>query len=353
MDFRLTRDQEALRRGMRDLLAARLGRGALRAAVDAADRADAMDGADGTERADRVEGADRAGGRLVPGGRLWRELGAAGLFGLRVPERAGGVGSGLPEAVLVFEEAGRALLPGPLVAAELAGSTGLVSGAAEGAVPVTALAGACAGDCALVEHLASAGAVLLLEEGRPARVLDPVALAAVPMRSADPLTPLHRVRVPLPDQGRAGGGAPDGGVLLLEGALLAAAQQLGSARRTLELAVGYAREREQFGRPVGSFQAVQHLCAGMLVRSETARSVVYAAAVTADEEEIRAAKLLADTAAVGNARDCLQVYGGTGFTWEADVHLHLKRAWLRAEQWCAAGDSEERLAAALLRPAGR
>ncbi|WP_431980153.1 acyl-CoA dehydrogenase family protein [Streptomyces qinglanensis] len=392
MDFRLTRDQEALRRGMRDLLAARFGREVLRAAVDVADRADGADRAagaagadraagndrsegvdrsdgndrsDGREGAGRGEGADGSGERFVPGGRLWRELGAAGLFALRVPERAGGVGSGLPEAVLVFEEAGRALLPGPLVAAELAARTGLVPGAAEGTVPVTAVAGTRAGDGALVEHLASAGAVLLLEEGRPARVLDPAALAAVPMRSADPLTPLHRVRVPRPGPDRAGGeaeyraeggtegGAPDGGVLLLEGTLLAAAQQLGSARRTLELAVGYAREREQFGRPIGGFQAVQHLCAGMLVRSETARSVVYAAAVTADEAEIRAAKLLADTAAVGNARDCLQVYGGTGFTWEADVHLHLKRAWLRAEQWCAAADSEERLASALLRPVGR
>ncbi|MFI7242720.1 acyl-CoA dehydrogenase family protein [Streptomyces qinglanensis] len=372
MDFRLTRDQEALRRGMRDLLAARFGREELRAAVDGADGAEGADrvaGAAGTDRSDGGEGADRAGERSVPGGRLWRELGAAGLFALRAPERSGGVGSGLPEAVLVFEEAGRALLPGPLVATELAGSTGLVPGAAEGTVPVTALAGARAGDCALVEHLASAGAVLLLEEGRPARVLDPAAPAAVPMRSADPLTPLHRVRAPLPGPDRAPyrsadgaadgvvdggeGAAPDGGVLLLEGALLAAAQQLGSARRTLELAVGYAREREQFGRPIGSFQAVQHLCAGMLVRSETARSVVYAAAVTADEAEIRAAKLLADTAAVDNARDCLQVYGGTGFTWEADVHLHLKRAWLRAEQWCAAAGSEERLASALLRPAGR
>lgn len=140
---------------------------------------------------------------------------------------------------------------------------------------------------------------------------------------------------------------PDGARLRREGALLAAAEQLGSAARSLEAAVQHARTREQFGAPIGSFQAVKHLCAGMLVRAETARTAVYAAAVTADPVEIAGAKLLADEAAVGNARDCLQVHGGMGFTWEADVHLHLKRAWLRAGQWLTAADAEEALAADL------
>jgi alkylation response protein AidB-like acyl-CoA dehydrogenase len=85
----------------------------------------------------------------------------------------------------------------------------------------------------------------------------------------------------------------------------------------------------------------------MLVRAELARSAVYAAAVTADPVEIAGAKLLADEAAVRNARDCLQVHGGMGFTWEADVHLHLKRAWLRAGQWLRAAEAEETLAADL------
>ncbi|MFE0764971.1 acyl-CoA dehydrogenase family protein [Streptomyces smyrnaeus] len=348
MDFRLTADQEALRRGMRELLAARFGREALRAAVDGDEQQQVVDG------------------------RLWRELGEAGLFALRAPQSAGGVGLGLPEAVLLFEEAGRALLPGPLVASHLAGGAGLVAGAADGSVVVTALEEEPrpdGGAAPLVEHLAAAGAVLALGEGYgtgaaegcPVRVLAPGQLVAEPMRSVDPLSPLHRVRGLLPGQPPDDGGGTTGGgggrlggvsaeVLRGEAALLTAALQLGSACRTLELAVGYAREREQFGRPIGAFQAVQHLCAEMLVRSETARSVVYAAAVTADDEEISAAKLLADTAAVGNARDCLQVHGGMGFTWEADVHLHLKRAWLRAEQWRTAVAGEERLASALLQP---
>ncbi|MFJ4779271.1 acyl-CoA dehydrogenase family protein [Streptomyces sp. NPDC088762] len=295
MDFQPTEDQKALRAGVRDLLAGRYGREALRAAVDT-----------GTA-------VDRA---------LWRELGEAGFFALRLPEAEGGVGLGLPEAVLVFEEAGRALLPGPLVATHLA--AGVVPGAAAGTTVVTAFD---LGGSGLVTHLAEADAVL----GRP-RVP-----AGEPVRSADPLTPLHRAAdaAPAPEEYRAAG------------ALLTAALQLGSALRTVELAVRYGKEREQFGQPIGAFQAVKHLCAQMLVRAEVARTAVYAAAVTADAGEIATAKLLADEAAVRGARDCLQVHGGMGFTWEADVHLHLKRAWVRAEQWRTAAEAEELLAAEL------
>ncbi|MFZ3471081.1 acyl-CoA dehydrogenase family protein [Streptomyces sp. 4.24] len=304
MDFQPTQDQRDLRAGVRDLLEGRYGREELRASVDRAAR---------TGRS-----VDRS---------LWRELGAAGFFALRLPEKEGGVGLGLPEAVLVFEEAGRALLPGPLVATHLA--AGAVAGAAEGEAVVTALDL----DGALVAHLGESDAVLGLP-GLP---------AGEPVRSADPLTPLARVRPPRdPRADAARAGFRD------EGALLTAALQLGSALRTVELAVRYAGEREQFGQPIGGFQAVKHLCAQMLVRAEVARTAVYAAAVTGDAGEAAAAKLLADAAAVRNARDCLQVHGGMGFTWEADVHLHLKRAWVRAEQWCTAAQAEEALAAELL-----
>ncbi|EDX25646.1 acyl-CoA dehydrogenase family protein [Streptomyces sp. Mg1] len=261
--------------------------------------------------------------------------------------------------MLVFEEAGRALLPGPLVATHLA--AGAVPGAAAGTAVVTAFdLGERGGP--LVSYLAEADAVL------GAAGLPP----GEPVRSADPLTPLHRV---------TGGGPADVSAYREAGALLTAALQVGSALRTLELAVRYAGEREQFGQPIGAFQAVKHLCAGMLVRAEVARTAVYAAAVmaqaadaadgqaadgeaadgeAADGEaaeaaevagEIAAAKLLADEAAVRNARDCLQVHGGMGFTWEADVHLHLKRAWVRAEQWVTAAEAEEALAAELSRTA--
>ncbi|MEU9979055.1 acyl-CoA dehydrogenase [Streptomyces sp. NPDC051014] len=288
MRFRLTGEQRALREGMRALLARRFGGEALRAAAG-------------------VPGLDRD---------LWRELGAAGFFALRLPEAEGGVGLGLPEAVLLFEEAGRALLTGPLVATHLAAAD--VPGAAAGEAVVARV------DGGLAEWLAGADAVLGDASG------------AVPLRSADPLTPLHRV----PGAATA---APDPVAVLLT-----AAEQLGTAARVGELAVQHARTREQFGQPIGAFQAVKHLCAEMLVRAETARAAVYAAAVTADRVDIAAARLLADEAAVRGARDCLQVHGGMGFTWEAEVHLHLKRAWVRARRGGGGTESEEMLAADLL-----
>ena len=291
--FRLTDDQLALRTGVRELLARVFGREELRAAVDAPGR------------------LDRA---------LWRELGRAGLFALRLPEADGGVGLGLPEAVLVFEEAGRALLPGPLAATHLAAGT--VPGAATGETVVAAA------DGALVEWLDAADVV----RGEAA--------GAVPLRSVDPLTPLHRL--PGPTDGASGSAGPDP-----VAGLLSAAEQLGTATRVCELAVQHARTREQFGRPIGAFQAVQHLCADLLVRAETARAAVYAAAVTADPADIATARLLADEAAVRGARDCLQVHGGMGFTWDSEVHLHLKRAWVRAQRGGVITESEELLAADL------
>lgn len=330
MHFQLTDDQLALRDGVRRLLEGRFGREALRAALD-------------------TPGLDRA---------LWRELGEAGFFALRLPEAEGGVGLGLPEAVLAFEQAGRVLLPGPLVATHLAaGGSGRVPGAATGETVVTAVQG---------------GLVEWLDE---ADVVRGDASGAVPLRSVDPLTPLHRV----PDGGVTDGGVtdpqaipqavpqavpqaaplavpqavPQAAPLAVPHAapltvLLTAAEQLGSASRTCELAVQHARAREQFGQPVGAFQAVKHLCAGMLERVETARAAVYAAAVTADPLDIAAARLLADEAALRGARDCLQVHGGMGFTWESDVHLHLKRAWVRSRRSGDVTESEEMLAGDLL-----
>ncbi|UXY20476.1 acyl-CoA/acyl-ACP dehydrogenase [Streptomyces cynarae] len=290
MRFQPTDDQRALRAGVRGLLQRRFGRGALRAAVD------------------RPGALDRG---------LWRELGEAGFFALRLPEADGGVGLGLPEAVLAFEEAGRALLPGPLVATHLA--AGQVPGAASGQTVVTAVYGG------LVEWLGEAD------------VVRGDATGALPLTSVDPMTPLHRVVRAAEDR------LPDPVAVLLT-----AAEQLGGAARTCELAAEHARVREQFGQPIGAFQAVKHLCAESLVRVETARVAVYAAAITADPLDIAAARLLADEAAVRCARDCLQVHGGMGFTWEAEVHLYLKRAWVRAQRMGSSAESEEKLAGELL-----
>jgi len=191
---------------------------------------------------------------------------------------------------------------------------------------------------------------VLVLSGEHAEVVPADALTGPvrPIRSVDPATPLHRADRMDMAPGGEGDADTDAARLRREAALLTAAQQLGSASRTVRMAVEHATARSQFGRPIGAFQAVQHLCARMLVRAESARSVVYAAAVTEEAGDIAAAKLLADEAAVRNARDCLQVHGGMGFTWEADVHLHLKRAWVRAGQWQTAAGAEEELAAGLL-----
>ncbi|POX37134.1 acyl-CoA dehydrogenase [Streptomyces sp. Ru73] len=317
MDFRLSDDQRALREGVRDLVAGRFPRERLRAAVDA------------YEAAGDGPALDRG---------LWRELAGAGFFSLLLAEADGGAGLGLPEAVLVLEEAGRALLPGPLVAGVLLAGT--VPGAATG----ERVAGMCdaASLPALWEHPADCDEVIVLG-AHAARRCTPEELRPVAVRSVDPLTPLARLLDVPPGEPCA----VDVDRLRREAALLTAAQQLGGAQRTLEAAVAYARQREQFGAPIGSFQAVQHLCAEMLVRVEIARSAVYAASVTVDPVEVVGAKLLADEAAVGNARDCLQVHGGMGFTWEADVHLALKRAWLLAERGQPAAAGAEVLAEAL------
>ncbi|MEU1617625.1 acyl-CoA dehydrogenase family protein [Streptomyces sp. NPDC005722] len=299
MDFRLTEDQRALAEGTRGLLARLYPAERLR--EDAAGAA--------------------AGNPATLDRGMWRALGEAGFFALRLPEERGGLGLGLPEAVLVFEEAGRALLPGPLVTTHLA--AGRVPGAAEGTAVVTAAAGG------LAEWLEASDHVLGSYD------------KAEPVRSVDPLTPLHRVVGGEPaGEGMAGGGTA--------GELLTAAQQTGSAARTVELAVRHAAAREQFGRPIGSFQAVKHLCADMLVRAEMARTAVRAAAVSGAPGEAPAALLLADEAAVRNARDCLQVFGGMGFTWEAEVHLHIKRSWILRSRGRSVAECEESLAEGLL-----
>jgi alkylation response protein AidB-like acyl-CoA dehydrogenase len=116
--------------------------------------------------------------------------------------------------------------------------------------------------------------------------------------------------------------------------VLAAAEAAGVAERALEMSVAYAKVREQFGRPIGAFQAIKHRCADMAVRAEVARSAVTYAAVAVEEGRddaplaVHIAKSLATDAAIANATDNIQNHGGIGYTWEADAHLYLKRARL-------------------------
>jgi alkylation response protein AidB-like acyl-CoA dehydrogenase len=133
-----------------------------------------------------------------------------------------------------------------------------------------------------------------------------------------------------------------------------AAQLLGLTDRMITMAADYARERHQFGKPIGSFQAVKHLLAGAQVALEFARPVVYAAAWALDEGEAdrsrlaSTAKAYASEAATEAARVSLQVHGAIGYTWECDLHLFLKRAWALSEAWGSAADHRHRLLASLV-----
>jgi alkylation response protein AidB-like acyl-CoA dehydrogenase len=275
---------------------------------------------------DVVRAIEDTGGRLDRA--RWQELADTGVFALRVPETDGGLGLGMPEAALVFEELGRAIVPGPLAATELAAR--LVPGAARGDAIVGIVDGT--DEVIAVEHPDDLDALLVLDDDG-ARVVDPRAVTGVDAsRPLDALTPVRFATGELPDGERVLD--PEGaGRLRIEGAVLTSALQLGIASRTVELATAYAKEREQFGRPIGSFQAVKHLAADMLVRAEVARGAVYAAACTLEglstDDPVRAvaaAAVVAGDAALANAQACIQVHGGIGYTWELDVQRYWKRA---------------------------
>jgi alkylation response protein AidB-like acyl-CoA dehydrogenase len=306
VDFELTDDQVALAEGVAKLCAGRVP-------------------------PDRLRELEPAGGIDRD---LWRELGDAGVFALRLPEAAGGVGLGMAEASVVFQELGRAAVPGPLIWSHLASSFD-----AQAATGERIFTGVVRGSSTrlVIDHLGVSDRVLLIGPDAVSvvaagDVTDRARAVAVP---TDPLTPVWLVDADDLPVGARVGDSTLAGRLLLEGAALAAAQQVGIARATTDLAVAYAKEREQFNRPIGSFQAVKHILADMLVRAEVARAAADAAAVTLDQPEVgdpalavAAAKAVAGEAAVRNGEACIQVHGGMGFTWEALPHLYLKRAWV-------------------------
>jgi alkylation response protein AidB-like acyl-CoA dehydrogenase len=285
-----------------------------------------------------------------PGGldrKLWRELGDAGVFALRLPE-PDGVGLGMTQAVLVFEELGRWIVPGPLVSAHLA--AGMVDGGVTGEriVGMTERGRA----PRLVGHLPALDALIVVDADGLWNV-DPATVRGTAVeRPLDPLTPMHLVGE-LP-QGERVAGPEALGRWRVEGAALIAAMSVGIASACVEQAVAYAKERKQFGRVIGSFQAVKHICADMLVRAEVARASVYAAGVMLDDpssgdaaRQVAGARLLASEAAVANGKANIQVHGGMGYTWEVDAHLYLKRAMVLATRFGRAEELAESIARTL------
>jgi alkylation response protein AidB-like acyl-CoA dehydrogenase len=285
-----------------------------------------------------------------PGGldrKLWRELGDAGVFALRQPE-PDGVGLGMTQSVLVFEELGRAIVPGPLVSTHLA--AGLIDGASTGEVIVGMTERS--RSPRVVGHLTATDTVAVVEPDGISQV-DPAGLSATPVeRPLDPLTPMHLVD-DLPDGDRIAG-ADVAQRWRLEGATLISAMEVGIAAACVDQAVAYAKERKQFGRVIGSFQAVKHICADMLVRAELARAAVHAAGVMLDdpsagnaERAVAGARLLAAETAVANGKANIQVHGGMGYTWEVDAHLFLKRAVVLSTRFGRSSEWAETIARTL------
>jgi alkylation response protein AidB-like acyl-CoA dehydrogenase len=302
MDFRLSEDQVALRDGIRAFCDGRVPN-------------------EQFAEFENLGGFDRE---------LWTELAEMGVFALRLSEDEGGVELGMADAVVVFSELGRRLVPGPLAWSHLA--AGLVDGAESGETVVGGIDATVAGPL-MIEHLDFLDALVVLYEDRVERV-DPSSVKADAVATPlDPLTPVHHAQsLPV---GEVIGDAALADRMRREGAALASGFLLGIAEATQELATEYAKGREQFGRPVGGFQAIKHILADCFVRQEVARAAAYAAGATVDHPDagdliatVSGAKVNCGEAAMKNSRACVQVHGGMGYTWEVVAHYYLKRTWV-------------------------
>lgn len=380
MDFELSEDQVALQEAMRAFGESRCNSETLHELAE-------------------------AGG---PTRQLWKELAEMGVFGLCVPDEQGGAGLGWVEAMVVFEELGRSLVPGPLAATFLAAQH--LPEAASGEAVVTMLDAEVRP--VMVEHPDFADTLAVID-GETVRIVGWSAESAGNEQNnlagkaekngsspesnehenadpLDPLTPVVRLDEAVFGElleratqigdiaGVAGAtdtessgvaatvessseadtrkfarrveyaeGSADAESLgeseatssaalwRMRGAALVAAQQLGIAAGATASAVTYAQERKQFDKPIGQFQAVKHLCSDMLTSVEVARAAVYFAGALLDdpsfgdaERAVSAARLMASDAANLCGRNCVQIHGGMGYTWEMDAHLYLKRAWV-------------------------
>lgn len=304
---------------------------------------------------------------------LWKEMADLGWTGLAIPEEHGGAGYGPVELSVIFEEMGRMVTPGPFFAtvglatpvimtlADDEQKAELLPGIASGETIATLAVFEGSRDWGLeaIETTATRDGDRWMISGVKKHVLDghladlflvaartDDGVAVFPVRAGETGVGVEQVDVldPTRRQGNVafegvaagrplgGGPAADGlkKALAMASSLLAN-EQVGGAQRCLEMSTEYAKTRHQFGRPIGSFQAVKHRCARMLVKVEHAKSVAYhAVRVTDDEQEFAIAAPLAASVAseayVWAAGENIQLHGGIGFTWEHDAHLYLKRA---------------------------
>ena len=303
----------------------------------------------------------------------WRQMaGELGLHGIAVPEQWGGAGAGVAELAVVFEEMGRALLCSPffatvalatqaiLASGDAAAAERFVPGLVDGSTTATLILNGRLGawDPAAVTLTADRDGTIFRIHGEAPLVIDGhtadvilaaastdagVSLLAVragargvnrtPLAGLDRTRKVARVRFDGAQAELIGtdGGAANFLARTSDLAIIAlAAEQVGAAQRCLDMAVDYAKNRIQFGRPIGSFQAIKHRCADMLVQVEGARSAESHAAEVADTDDLptaaSVAKMVSSEAFLEVSLDNMRIHGGIGFTWEHDAHLFVRRA---------------------------
>jgi hypothetical protein len=362
----LTGEQRLLRDSVRGLLDSH-------AEAGAGSQAGAGPGSQGSE------GYDEA---------LWRRLsGETGVAGLLVPESYGGAGASLADVQVVMAELGRVLAPVPMLGSAVLATAVLLEAGGEAARRLLpALAGGTAiatlawpgeaghwdpGQAGCQAQPDAAGGWRLKGEARyvlDGDVADVLLVAAhapdeVAVFEVDPAAAsVHRGMVTTMDStrrlatvsldgaaGRPIGCGPDGLARARDLACLAlAAEQAGAARRALEQTVAYTRDRVQFGRPIGSFQALQHRMADLHVLTESAWSLCWAAAQDGDERHAAAAKAYCSEALLTVAGQMIQLHGAIGITWEHDAHRYFKRAHGSGQLFGPPSAHLARIAAALL-----
>ena len=321
MNFDFSEDQKLLRETVRDFLAGECPPDAVRALW-----------ATGT-------GRSRA---------LWKQLAEVGLAGLLVPEAHEGMGLSEVDFVLLCEEIGRAGLAEPVIATAAVAAPLLVELGGD-------LASRWLKPLAVGEAIAAVGHpvspfvddahvadLLLLAHGGELHAVAPADVALVAQPANDPARRVATVSFEPRPATCVAAGAQARRLLdaaLDRGALAAAAQLLGVCDRLVGLAVDYTGQRVQFGVPIGSFQAVKHALAGVKVKLEYARPLVYRAAdsvargLAQRPVHVSMAKVAASEAALRGARVALQAHGAIGYTWEQDVHIWMRRAWSLDQTW--------------------
>jgi alkylation response protein AidB-like acyl-CoA dehydrogenase len=291
----------------------------------------------------------------------WTRLAEMGVAGLLVGSEYGGLGLDEVDMVLLLEEAGRVALPEPLIESAVVGARLLAD--APPAVRDRWLPAISSGEAWIAVGLPGSGSyvadahvadLLLLQHREQLHAVSPNAVGLLAQPSVDGARRLFRLDwTPLPST-RIDVDPDSLAAAFDRAAWAVSAQLLGIADHLIEMTADHARQREQFGVPIGSFQAVKHLLADALLKLDFARPAVYRAAWSvAHSEPTRArdvsmAKAFASDAVNRAARAALQIHGAIGYTWEHDLHLWMKKGWALAAAWGDAAWHRQRVAAWLL-----